>query len=95
MLGMTLSETKQLEQALEVAEETFAMDERAFRTLYERTARPLWSYLYRVSSNAALADDLVQEAYYRLLRTRFTEINQDYMKNYLFRVATNLLPRLR
>jgi RNA polymerase sigma-70 factor (ECF subfamily) len=53
--------------------------------------RALYGYLYRVSSNAALADDLVQEAYYRLLRTRFTEINQDYMKNYLFRVATNLL----
>lgn len=91
MLGMTLSATKQLEQALDVAEETFAIDERTFRTLYERTARPLWSYLYRVCSNAALADDLLQEAYYRLLRARFAETDQNYMKNYLFRIATNLL----
>jgi RNA polymerase sigma-70 factor (ECF subfamily) len=88
---MTLSEAQQLERAPEAAEEAFLMDERTFRTLYERTARPLWSYLYRMSCDAALADDLMQEAYYRILRARLPEMNQDYMKNYLFRIATNLL----
>lgn len=68
------------------------MDEQAFRTFYDRTARLLWSYLYRGSGNdAALADDLLQESYYRFLRVRLPEMNQDYMKNYLFRIGTNLM----
>ncbi len=91
MFGMTLSDAQQLDQALRAAEEAFQMDERTFRTLYERTARPLWSYLCRISCSAALADDLLQEAYYRILRANLPQMDQDYLKNYLFRVATNLL----
>jgi RNA polymerase sigma-70 factor (ECF subfamily) len=88
---LTLAEAQQLEQALEAAAETFQMDEQTFRMLYERTARPLWSYLYRASGSASLADDLLQESYYRMLRVRLPEMNQDYMRNYLFRIGTNLL----
>jgi RNA polymerase sigma-70 factor, ECF subfamily len=33
----------------------------------------------------------MQESYFRFLRVRFPEMNQDYMKNYLFRIGTNLL----
>ena len=46
------------------------MDEQAFRVFYEKTSRPLWSYLSRISGNAALAEDLMQESYYRFLRAR-------------------------
>ncbi|HYK87228.1 MAG TPA: RNA polymerase sigma factor [Acidobacteriota bacterium] len=88
---MTFSEAEQLERARAQAVEALQMDERTFHTLYERTARPLWSYLYRISGNADVADDVMQEAYYRILRTRLPEMNQDYMKNYLFRIATNLV----
>ncbi|HTS13516.1 MAG TPA: RNA polymerase sigma factor [Candidatus Limnocylindrales bacterium] len=87
----TFSEAQQLERAAGAVDEIFQMDEQSFRVFYDRTARPLWSYLYRTSGNATLADDLVQESYYRFLRVRFPEMNQDYMKNYLFRIATNLL----
>lgn len=88
---ITVAEAQQLDRAIGAVDEIFQMDEQSFRTFYERTARPLWSYLYRSSGNAALADDLVQESYYRFLRVRFSEMNQEYMKNYLFRIATNLL----
>lgn len=87
----TFSEAQHLECAVGAAGEIFQMDEQTFRPFYERTARPLWSYLYRASGNATLADDLVQESYYRFLRVRFPEMDQEYMKNYLFRIATNLL----
>jgi len=33
----------------------------------------------------------MQESYYRFLRVRFSEADPEYMKNYLFRIATNLL----
>ena len=42
----------------------------AFARLHAHTARPLWSYLYRVVGDAAQAEDLVQETFLRLLRAR-------------------------
>jgi len=46
------------------------MDEETFRAFYDRTARPVWSYLARITGDRALADDLLQESYYRFLRGR-------------------------
>jgi len=68
-----------------------AMDEAAFRRLYERTARKLRGYLVRSCGNGALADDLLQESYLRLLRSRFEADNDDHRRRYLYRIATNLL----
>lgn len=72
------------------AEQAFHMDEQAFRTFYERTARPLWSYLARLTGDRALAEDLVQESYYRFLRASLKFDDQAYQKNFLFRIGTNL-----
>jgi RNA polymerase sigma-70 factor (ECF subfamily) len=66
-------------------------DEAAFRAFYERTARPLWAYLARSTGDRNLADDLVQEAYLRFLRSGFEGENEEHRKNYLFRIATNLM----
>jgi RNA polymerase sigma-70 factor, ECF subfamily len=67
------------------------MDETAFRALYERTAPALRGYLARVSGSRALADDLLQESYLRLLRSGFTGVDDEHTRRYLFRIATNLL----
>ena len=71
------------------------MDNEAFAGLYERSARPLWAYLARASSDPALADDLLQEAYIRFLTVdtpRSAQIDGEVAaRRYLFRIATNLL----
>jgi RNA polymerase sigma-70 factor (ECF subfamily) len=67
------------------------MDEAVFGRLYHRTARPLRSYLIRCCGDLALADDLLQEAYLRYLRSGFEGEDEDHCKNYLFRIATNAL----
>jgi RNA polymerase sigma-70 factor (ECF subfamily) len=72
------------------ADRTFLMTEEAFRAFYELTARPVWAYLARITGDARLADDLLQEAYYRFLRTRADFESDDHRRNYLFRIATNL-----
>lgn len=69
----------------------FSMDEEAFRGFYDRTAPALWAYLSRLSGNRQLADDLLQESYYRLLRSRESFDGEAHRRNYLFRIATNLV----
>jgi RNA polymerase sigma-70 factor (ECF subfamily) len=88
---MTLSDVDGL--ALEASEGTQAlhMTEEAFRAFYERTARPLWAYLARATGEPQTADDLLQDAYYRLLRSHVSFDDDAHRRNYLFRIATNLV----
>lgn len=71
------------------------MDSDAFAAFYERSARPLWAYLARVSGDLALADDLMQESYIRYLCASRPEFllseGEVAARRYLFRIASNLL----
>lgn len=77
--------------AVDTADQALMMGEEAFRAFYELTARGLWAYLSRTSGDSRLADDLLQEAYYRLLRSNAVFESDDHRRNYLFRIATNLV----
>jgi len=90
MQEFTYSELAQAEDALP-ADAVFQMDEAAFRAFYNRTARAIWAYLAKVTGDRAAADDLMQECYYRFLRTRRAEMSEEHARQYLFRIATNLL----
>ena len=68
----------------------FVMDEDTFRAFYDRTARGLWAYLARVTNDRQLADDLLQETFYRFLRAAATHDNETHRRNSLYRIATNL-----
>jgi RNA polymerase sigma-70 factor (ECF subfamily) len=94
MPDTTFSEIERLGAAAgsnEEAGEAFRMDEDLFRLFYERTARSVWAYLTRMTGDARLADDLLQETYYRFLRASVTHESDTHRRNYLFRIATNLV----
>jgi RNA polymerase sigma-70 factor (ECF subfamily) len=101
MRDMTLSHLDRL--GVVAADETadaLVMDEDAFRLFYDRTARPVWAYLARLTGDPRTADDLLQETYYRFLRAQrrgtaapglaIVHESDAYQRNYLFRIATNL-----
>jgi RNA polymerase sigma-70 factor (ECF subfamily) len=69
---------------------TFVMDEETFRAFYDRTSRAVWAYLSRLTGDRQLADDLLQESYYRFLRAGASHENEAHRRNSLFRIATNL-----
>ncbi|MBE7542080.1 MAG: RNA polymerase sigma factor [Bryobacteraceae bacterium] len=71
--------------------ERLSMTESEFREFYAFTAGPVKSFLVRTTGNAATADDLLQESYYRFLRAELPEMDRAGQKNYLFRIATNLV----
>src|SRR5215472_15306569 len=77
-------------EAAQDASASFVMDEEAFRGLYERTARGLWVYLARVTGDSQMADDLLQETFYRFLRAAATHDSEAHRRNSLYRIATNL-----
>ncbi len=67
------------------------MDSDAFTGFYQRSAPGLRAYLVRVTGNAALADDLMQESYLRFLCASRPEGGEVNYRRYLYRIATNLL----
>jgi RNA polymerase sigma-70 factor (ECF subfamily) len=90
MRDLTLTDMERL-GAFDEAERTFQMTEEAFRVFYELTARPVRSYLGRMTGDDRLADDLLQETYYKFLRSNAAFESDDHRRHYLFRIATNLV----
>ena len=66
------------------------LDEEAFRAFYDRTSRSLWLYLARITGDRTLADDLLQETFYRFYRASAAHESELHRRNSLFRIATNL-----
>src|ERR1700732_1524697 len=66
------------------------MDEETFRAFYDRTARQVWAYLVRLTGDAQLADDLLQESFFRFYRAGTHYESESHRRNSLFRIATNL-----
>lgn len=67
------------------------MDESSFQQFYADTARSLRRYVHRVSGSAALADDILQESYFRYLRTPLPAMGEGQRRAYLFKIATRLV----
>ena len=56
------------------------LDEDTFRAFYDRTSRAVWVYLARVTGDRELADDLLQEVFYRFYRANATHENEAHRR---------------
>src|SRR5437879_5439875 len=67
------------------------LDEAAFAAFHARTSRALRAYVYRVVGNPSDTDDIVQDAYLRMLRADVPADDEEHLRRYLYRVASNLI----
>src|ERR1700681_889649 len=67
------------------------MNEAKFEAFYRKTAGRLWSYIYRMTGNAAIADDLLQKTFFRFLRSNPEIADDDHLRHYVYKTATNLV----
>jgi RNA polymerase sigma-70 factor (ECF subfamily) len=67
------------------------MDEAKFEQFYRKTAGSIWSYIYRMTGDASAADDLMQKTFFRFLRSNAAIADEDHLRRYVFRTATNLV----
>lgn len=67
------------------------IDEARFGQLYGQLAPALRGYLARISGDAGLADDLLQETFIRLLQADAGHLTDHQLRSYLYRTATNLV----
>ena len=73
-----------------LAAEAAAGSQRAFRELLERYERPVFSLIYRMVRDRALAEDLTQEAFIRAFRA-IGSYNPGYkFSSWIFKIAHNL-----
>jgi len=67
-----------------------AGDQSAFDYLVRKYRRPLVSFMYRMARNTATAEDLAQEVFLRVYRSRQTYEASAKFTTWLYRIATNL-----
>lgn len=67
------------------------LTEHAFGEFYQRHSRAVWIYVYRVTNDAADADDIVQEAFLRLFQADIEASDDEGLRRYVFRIAGNLI----
>ncbi|HLV85493.1 MAG TPA: sigma-70 family RNA polymerase sigma factor [Candidatus Sulfotelmatobacter sp.] len=101
--GMLMATTPQSSSALEVSGaageagsdaqvmlRVKAGDTSAFDYLVEKYRRPMVSFMYRMARNASAAEDLAQEVFLRVYRSRESYEASAKFTTWLYRIATNL-----
>jgi len=67
-----------------------AGDQVAFDYLVQKYRRPMISFMYRMAHNSAAAEDLAQEVFLRVYRSRESYEASAKFTTWLYRIATNL-----
>jgi RNA polymerase sigma-70 factor (ECF subfamily) len=67
-----------------------AGDDSAFDYLVQKYRRPIINFMYRMAHNSASAEDLAQEVFLRVYRSRASYEASAKFTTWLYRIATNL-----
>ncbi|TET33912.1 MAG: RNA polymerase sigma factor [Planctomycetota bacterium] len=64
-------------------------DRQAFENLYKRYSAPVLNFFYRLEWNSSLAEEGVQEVFYRLWKHKAKYVPRGKFSTYLFQIAKN------
>jgi len=89
---VSMTETPVLEMLsdAEVMLRVAAGDTGAFDYLVEKFRRPMISFMYRMTRNQSVAEELAQEVFLRVYRSRQSYAASAKFTTWLYRIATNL-----
>lgn len=59
--------------------------------LFQRYHRPLYGFLYHMTGQREVSEDMVQTVYYRMLRSRHTFTGNGEFKTWMYHLARNVL----
>ena len=65
-------------------------DDAGFEYLVTKFRRPMMAFMYRMAHNTSVAEELVQEVFLRVYRSRQTYNAEAKFSTWLYRIATNL-----
>lgn len=65
-------------------------DDAGFEYLVQKYRRPMMAFMYRMAHNASVAEELAQEVFLRVYRSRQTYNAEAKFSTWLYRIATNL-----
>lgn len=85
-----LERTPEATNDAEVMLRVKAGDDSAFEYLVQKYRRPMVSFMFRMAHNAAAAEDLAQEVFLRVYRSRANYEPSAKFTTWLYRIATNL-----
>lgn len=88
---MFVEETVAAPAPRQVARDVRSLTEGEFDAFYKRNARPLMGYIQRMCGDATLAEDLFQKSFYLFVRTPLPVNDEEQMRPYLYRIATNVV----
>lgn len=92
LLGLANSRAESAESSTdaEVMLRVKAGDDSAFDYLVQKYRRPMIRFMFRMAHNAAAAEDLAQEVFLRVYRSRGSYEPSAKFTTWLYRIATNL-----
>lgn len=65
-------------------------DLKALEMLLDRYRKPLYSFIFRITQNNAMTEDIVQDTFIRLYDTRRKYRNDLILRNWLFTIGHNI-----
>ena len=86
----TVAHAGQLDNDSAIMLRVRAGDDAAFNLLVEKYHRPMTHFMYRMTHNQAVAEELAQEVFLRVYRSRETYRAEARFSTWLYRIATNL-----
>lgn len=76
---------------IENKEDIYQNNEDQFKVFYEKHSKPFWRFIFKSCGDESMADDILQESYFKFIRANPQNLNEHQLKAYLYKIAVRLI----